>query len=285
MIEEIKIEHILSARGYSIQKNVSLPQLAWRPDLLVRKNGELFAVLIRKSDDIPESFLQRMAITKAKDKKILARILFCKKPKLSGLRMASLYGVGVWYLDGGKLVDEQSKKVAPLPKMNVQKKRGREQRKMPRLDLFISSHQSILERKIAAEVIKDLRDAHNWPLLPILIENDPKYSPKRVKKCIKDGMDRAELFVAILAKEYRPIVKDEIKMAFKTYFKGHQILIFVRDLKDRPILLQRLISWIEQQGTVKYLPYFDESDFKTKLNGALMVKIQSICKKKHYIFI
>jgi hypothetical protein len=284
MDNQNKIENILKRQGYNFVKEDFPKELTWEPDLLTRRKGELFAFLIRKANDIPEVFVQRIAETKLTKNKIHIGIIFCKKPKLNSIKLISLYGIGAFYLSGNTLIEISRSKLRLSRKTGISKPRKEKIKKMPHTDIFVSSHQVIAERGNAKKIIDKLRNDYQFPIFAILIEEDSRYPINKTKKCIHENMARAEMFVGIIAEQYRPIVSYEIKRAFNAAFKSRDILIFVKTLKLRSVLLDGLIKWIEQRNTVKYLEYTDERDFNSKLEKALMIKIRNIHKRLNIPF-
>lgn len=284
MNEELKIETILKSKGYSVIREARPKELSWGPDLLLKKDKELLAILIRKSDDISEVFVQRIAKTKNAENKIHSLIIFCKKPKLTSIKTAVLYGVGVYYLHGNQIeeISKPSHFIAAKP--GPLKKKIVKEPKMPRTDIFISSHQVIEERGTSKKIIDELKDTYRFPIFAILVEEDSRYGIDKTKKCIDRNLQDSELFVCILAEKHRAWVEYEVKKAFKCEFKSEDIFVFVKNLKTRHQAIKRLIDWIKSQNTVKYQPYTDKREFETKLRRALMLRIKKIHKKLNIAF-
>jgi len=273
----LNLKKILKVQKYKIVEKTP-KELFLKPDVLIKKNKGFEALLVRQSDSIPEVLVQRIASTKLTKNKLKIYIVFCQKPKLSLIEMVSLYGIGVkYFLKNTLVIIKQSKDFSTL-KQKVLKKGMKKKKKIPQQNIFISSHQIIEERKIAEEIIKDLRDSNTWPIFPIKVEDDPRYDIKKTKNCIDRNMEDSELFLGILAEEYRPDVNYEIKKAFKI-FLTKDIFIFVKSLKKRPQRLTKLIEWIKEQKNIKYLEYIDVRDFKIKLMRVLILKIKQIHKE------
>lgn len=278
------IKKILRKHRFKIHSG-SIPKgFTWEPDVLVWKGNRLVAFLVRESNTIPEVLVQRISSTRIAKNRLSIYIVFFEKPLTNAVKIITLYGVGIEYVDNAKLeIISESKDFSThkaIPKKKIEKIA-----KMSRTDIFISSHQIIEERATAKETINMLNYSHKFPIFPILAEEDPMFTIPRTKDCIKANMNRSELFLGILAKEYRAIVKFEIEEAFKTYFKSQDIILFVKNLKQRSNPMCKLIKWIEDQNTVKYQPYSDSRDFEAKLSHVLMVKIKEIHKKKKIPFL
>lgn len=282
MDEKIKAESFLRAQGYTSIKGKFPREFTWQPDLLVKRKGELFAFLLRKTDDIPEVFVQRISKTRVSKNKTHIGIIFCKKPKNNSVRLVGLYGIGVLYLHGNNLIEISRPRLGLGHKVVAKKIEIEKPKKMPRTDIFISSHQIIKERSIAKKIIDKLRNDHQFPIFAILVEKDSRYPIDKTKECIKENMAKAEMFVGIIGEQYRPVVSYEVKRAFNTEFKSNKndkILIFIKNLRVRHAFDTELIKWIEKRKTVKYIPYTDERDFDSVFNNALMIKIRKIHKK------
>jgi hypothetical protein len=98
-------------------------------------------------------------------------------------------------------------------------------------------------------------------------------------------MDDSDLFIGILAEEYRANVNFEIKRAFNECFKVEDIFIFIKNCKRRSKEINRLILWIKKQNKVKYLEYTDIRDLRTKVMRCIMIRLQKIYKKKGIPFL
>jgi len=279
-----RIKRILKSQNYKIILEDLPKEFSWEPDILAKKNGELLALLIRKSNAIPEALIQRIAATKSSKNKLRTYLIVCQKPKASLIRIANLYGIGIKYLfkDTFSII-KQSKNFSTL-KERVLKKETKKKKKMSRKDIFISSHQVIREREVAEELIDKLRDSNRWPIFAIKVEDDLRYDIKKTKKCIDANMENSELFLGILADEYRKKVNYEIRRSFKIFLVKN-VFIFIKSLKIRPKKLTKLIEWIKKQKKAKYLEYVDVRDFEIKLMRTLVVKIKQIHKEQNIPFL
>lgn len=287
-IDEVipKIERILKNQGYKIISDVLPKEFSWKPHIFAKKKNGFIALLIRESDSIPEVLVQRISSTKPLKNKLYISIIFCKKPRISAVRVIGLYGIGIKYLyDNTISIIRKSKDFSKVRK-KVSKKEAKKKKTMLGTNIFVSSHQIIDERKVAEDLIDELRSAYKLPIFPILVEKDTRYTISQKKKCIKRNLYDSHLFLGILAEEYRPNVNGEVREAFKpTCFGAEDILIFVKANKKCKIAWKKLIEWIKKKDTVKYLEYTDIKDFRIRLLGALMLKIRNIHKKLNIPFL
>lgn len=272
-----KVENIIKKQRYKIV--AKLPKgFTWKPDILAQKGSDLIAFLIRGSDTVPEVLIQRIASTKLLKNKLGIYIVFPRKPKKNTIKTICLYGIGIKFINKHSL-DTLNKSKDFSSKAVGLKQKNRKTAKMPRTDIFVSSHQTIDEREAAKFVVDDIRSSHRFPVFVTFVEEDSRYAIPETKKCIIRNMDDSEWFIGILAEEFRPIVKYEIQKALKDYFRSSDIFMFVKNIKDRQKPLNKLIEWIETQNTIKYHPYTDVRDFKQKLRHILMLRISKVHKK------
>ena len=274
MDKEEKVKGILRAAGYDIIGGVIPSAFTWQPDVLAKRQGMLFAFLIRDSDDIPEALVQRIAETKFKEVKTHIGIIFSDKPRATAIRLIKLYRIGIYYLFKNRLIPLR------VPKAEVVAKKIVKIKKMPSIYIFVSSVQDMKERKIAIEEIKKLRDNYKYPLYPCLIEYERfPYSKlkKRIRQCLEE---EAELFLGVLAEEYSSIVAFEIKLALINFDESDTI-IFVKTLKKHSKYMATLIKTIESKKTVKHLPYSDANDFRGQVNIELVKTINKMYKEKN----
>jgi hypothetical protein len=277
MIPLDKIKSILTRQGHQIINAAPFKGFAWQPDILAKKNGELTAYIIRESDSVSEVLIQRIASIKLSRIRIRKIIIFCKKPNLFILNLIKLYQIGVSYLQNNRLTEiarPHSLKIRTKPYLS-----RKAPKKMSKTDVFISSHQKIRERDKARQVIDNIRDTYKFPIFAILIEDDSRYTINRTSECMDDNMRTAELFIGILADQYRKDVNYEIRKSFKMY-DINNILITIKSIRNRPKLLEKLIRWIKKQDSVKYQEYSDNKTLERKLNRWLMEKIQNIHRRQ-----
>lgn len=269
----------LKKNGYTIVTSSIPDEFSFNPDILARKGKITEAFLIRESADIPEVMIQRMASIHLIRTKLRIFIIFRKKPKKSTIKNIILYGIGIKYFYNNQLVQIYKSRYFSTIKKTKYKKGARKKKKMTRTDIFISSHQTIEERRTTKELINEFKRAHKFPIFPILVEEDPRYDISQTRKCIKRNMDDSELFIGILTEEYRPDVNYEVRRAFNNSFKSSEIMIFIKAIKHRPKSQINLINWIKKQKNVKYQIYTDIKDFRVKLMNTIMIKMKETHEK------
>ena len=273
-----KLEYILVEEGYKINHSIVPDYFTWQPDVLAEKNNEAIAFLIKLTESIPETLVQRISRMKRGKLNLKSIILFSKKPSSKTIKLIEFYGLEAKVIEKNRLKDVTSIKTKEKPAVLIKASKPKRKLKPSRVDIFISSHQIINERKIAEEEIDTIRSAHRFPIFPILVEDDQRYNIKKKKECIDRNMDESELFLAVIAEEYRTDVNYEIKKSFKCFDPKEEIYIFVKVIENRPKKSTNLIEWIKKQDSVKLLEYTDDKDFKVKIVRAVMSKINSICK-------
>ena len=248
----------------------------YAPDVLATKDGSTFAFFIRQSDSIPEVLIQRIASMRNPKKKLNFFVVFSKEPRKQSVKLLNLYGMGIKIVRNGKMKNAQ-RKVFEVKKKIISKEQKRERaKKMPLTEIFVSSHQEIEERNKSEDITEELYACWKFPFKAIFVEKDTRYSINQTDECIEDNLKNSELFLGILADEYRPVVdKKEIRRAFQL-FDLHQIMIFVKANRNCKKNWSALIKWIKDKETVKYVEYNDLTDFEIKLKRWLMERAQEI---------
>lgn len=277
MLEETKVVNqvtqILKKQSYEIINKVP-PSFTLRPEIYVKKGKRSIAFYYRQSNSIPEALVQRISSITRTKKNVECRIIFYRKPSNTTLRLLSTYGINAHLFKKNGLGNLLISSTKPTLK-KVQKKKKR----MPTIHIFISSHQSIEERNYSKEIIEDLSKSEKWPLFPICIEYDHRYNIKQTNRCESDNMEDSDWFIAILAEEYRKEVNKEVRRALKNLFKIDNIFIFVKSNKETKKSWKCLISYIEKNTNVKYLPYVDNREFKSVFLGKIMHHVKKLHKK------
>ena len=278
MDEISRIEGLLKKRGFKNDTTGIERTFAWKPDLLLAKDNETRAYLLRQTGTIPMSLIERLASTKSQKRNLFVNVVFLTKPTRDVIKTLMLYGVGIAHLEMGRLVEvAKSKNFLPAkgPKKVVP-----QHKKMMKTEIFISSKQKIPERNAAWEAIEDIHHTSKFPVYPFKVEDDPRFggSPAQTKRCIDEGLKRCDWFVGILSDEWRKWVEYEIRQAIKKHFDGEDITIYFKSTKKAETSWNRLLKWIKGKN-IKYLPYSQVEDMKTKLIGRVLGKIERVHKR------
>jgi hypothetical protein len=270
-----KIITILKKQGFEKDFSGIEKGFAWKPDILVTRNSESIAFLIRQTDSFPESLIERLTSTKTRKRKLFINVLFLTRPSSPIKKKLALHGLGAQQLDENKIIEFTKSKNFSSVKEPAKVIIPHE--KMMKTEIFISSQQKICERKLTHDVIEDIRNRDKFPVYPFQVEDDPRFggSTAQTKKCIDEGLDYCEWFVAILSEEWRHWVEYEIKQAVKIYFKDKDITIYVRTTKKTDKAWKLILTWIKKRN-LKYLPYSDTADLKNKLSRRILAKIERV---------
>src|SRR3989344_42999 len=244
-----KLEDILVGEGYKINRSLVPDYFTWQPDVLAEKNNESIAFLIKLTESIPETLVQRISRMKRGKLNLKSIILFSKKPSSKTIKLIEFYGLEAKVIEKNRLKNVTSVKTKEKPEVLIKPPKSKRKLKPSRVDIFISSHQIINERKIAKEEIDTIRSAHRFPIFPILVEEDPRYNIKKKRECIDRNMNDSELFLAVIAEEYRPDVDYEIKKSFNCFEPKEEVYIFVKIIENRSKQLTNLIKWIKKQDS------------------------------------
>src|SRR5258705_10740635 len=129
--------------GYHVS-NISLPKkLLWQPDVILSKGSQIYFILFKNNNSIPQSFLSRISYTPKEN--IVPVIVFGQKAKREDENSILSFGIGLAYFIRGKLAHVNIKKKLPRKKIRKEIKK-----KLPVIDIFISSKQEIPERTFVA---------------------------------------------------------------------------------------------------------------------------------------
>lgn len=275
------VEEFYQKHGYN--KIDILPrEFTWKPDILLRKREDYIACLIRINESIPELLIQRIASMKIKNN-LNILIIFSKKPKISTIKNISLYGIGIATIKRKELIIISKSKNFSKNREKQKQRIIHKAKKMSRIDIFVSSHQIIPERKCVKDVIDEIRTFSKTPIFPVLVEEDSRYTFSKTKKCIDKNMNDTEMFIGILAEDFREKVNYEIRRSFLCYDLKN-ILIFIKECKKCQDSI-KLIDWIEKQNSVKYLEYTNLKDLEMKAKRSLLIKLKNLHDKKNIPFL
>jgi hypothetical protein len=272
------LEKVLNKEGFKPDSTSISNNFSWRPDYIVKRAKEVRAFLFRQTDTVPSSLIERLSSTKTKKTKLFINIVFLTKPTSTIVKKLNLHGIGILHFNGIKFLEiTKSKNFSSLKEA---KKIVVHRKKMMKTEIFISSQQNIRERKTMKNVIKDIHNRDKFPIYPFQAEDDPRFGGSRnqTKKCIDEGLKNCEWFIGLIAEEWRYWVDYEIKQAIKNCFNDMDITIYVKSTKATEVAWTKLLSWIKKRN-LKYLPYSDITDLKTKLALRILAKIESEHKK------
>ena len=272
------IARILKEQKYTIIDKIP-PSFSLRPEVYTKKENNEILFYIRKSDYIPEALVQRISLSKKGKTNIECRVVFCKNPNKTTLLLLSIYGVNANYFAKNKLSNLLIIRIKKVEK-GLRKKKKR----MPTTHIFISSHQVIDERNTAKEIIEDLSKSQRWPMFPICIEYDYKYGIKQTNQCEIDNMEDSDWFIGILTEQYRKEVNKEVRRAIKDKFKEENTIILIKSNKESRESWKSLISYLEIDTNIKYIPYVDVREFRSVLMGKVMHRVKEIHKKMRIPF-
>ena len=210
-----QLEQCYEKLGYIKDNSLWPTSFQWRPDLRLKKGKENLAFLIRETNEISENWFQRMSATRSKRKILYNYIVFRKKPTTSTLAIANSYGIGVLVLIGKEFITILASRnfgQYVSPKVRIVKR----PKQMEKTKIFISSHQVIPERSISVKLIKRIEREDNFPIYPVLVEDDPRWggSTSETLSAIKDNLESSHWFVGILAEEFREWVEKEFKLQY-----------------------------------------------------------------------
>jgi len=272
--EHSKIKEILISQGYSIvPKHPSWFTI--RPELYLEKNKEKTAIFIRQSDSIPEMFIQRISLMIRRTAETKCTIVFCKCPNKTTLRQISLYGIDVKLFSKNHLRDLSTREKTNVSTPTTSQK----VRRLEQIKIFISSHQEIEERTESKELIEEIATAHRWPLFPICIEEDHRYTIKQTDRCERDNLNDSDWFIGILAESFRTEVNKEVRRAY-TQFDPDNIFMLVKNNKKTKENWAKLISYMDGFKDIKYLPYNDVGHLKAHILGKITYKMKKIHQEK-----
>jgi hypothetical protein len=267
------VEIYLRQKKYIISKEKTPKWFSYSPNIIAKKDNDTLGIYIREGNSMPEVLIQRISSSSSIKRKVKFEIIFLKKPNSTTIQLLNLYGLGIGYIVKAKVKEIQT--IKPVLTKKISKNKGPQHKKMPTTEIFISSHQDIEERQEAKKLIEEFFPTHKIPFSPVLVEDDFSFTFSETKKCIDHNLNISELFLGILAEQYRPWVSKEIKKIFKMR-NPNEIIIFIKSNKKTKTNWKNLTSWIIKQKNVKYFEYVDTTEFKRKLNHCLMLKAKKI---------
>ncbi len=271
MISKDKILVQLAKIGFFENEKVKTPAtLLWKPDLVVRKNDENYFILFRTSNTILSGFLNRISKTSTKYHSI---IIFEKKCKPTEEKDIISQGISIGYFTANKL-----NLLLRSPKKNLESQVKK--KKLPVIDIFISSKQEIEEREFVAEIIEKLRQIHSYPFNPPHKIEYNKFDLNKLYQYIDSEVDKCEWIVFVLEDNYSEVVSYEINRAIKK-LEHNNIFMFVKSTKNCQLAWKKELTKVKKLETksIKYLPYSSTNDLEITLTKAIHVRMNEIYKK------
>ncbi len=252
-----------------------------RPDLVYKNKSLVRSFLLRKSNFIPDEFIERYSETNLIGENILEKfVAFQKKPLNELVEKCIKKSIGICYISKGKLVFQNPEKIevlnAPIEAEVVYK--------MPETHVFFASIQELEERKVGAGIVADINKRYKKGIYATLVEKDTKYNEmtnEKLQEEIIGSINRCEYFLGILTEDPAEAVDLEIRHALATK-SFENIFLFVKDNETTKKTWESLLKHIEMRfniysRTVWYLEYTDQQDFI----GAIYNKIMTLLGKIH----
>lgn len=269
---------LLKKDGYK-EISINTKKFTWNPDFTVTNGKETVSYLIRESESIPESLAERISSTKTAIKEFKINVLFKKYPNQSAKKSLSPFGIGIQFVKNNTIKTLTSSKL-----FTTNKDRGRppvaEKKtrwKMPKTDVFLSSKQDFVERLEVKKVIDEIRIRDEFPVYPFQVEDDLRYGGNQTEQCINEGLHQCEWFISVLGEERRYWVEKEVRKSLKL-FPVEDIIVYVKLNQRTQDNWKKLLEWLESKN-IKYLPYLDYEDLKTKVSKLIRGHIEKLHKE------
>ncbi|MCK9404554.1 MAG: hypothetical protein M0Q26_14275 [Chitinophagaceae bacterium] len=250
-----------------------LDALLWQPTFLLSDGSYTYLVLVKTNNTVLPTFLNRVA--SIPNRSYVPVIIFCQKPTATDEKFILSLGISIGYFIKGKLYNLNFKK--KIPQNIVQKEI---KKKLPVIDIFISSKQNIPERKFVEERIENLRKINSYPFNPPhLIEYD-KFKLNKLYQHIDEKMEICEWIVIILEDNHSNDVRYEINKAIKE-FDHDNIFMFVKSTNACQTVWKKELTKVKklESKSIKYLPYSNLSELEVYLSKAVKERINEICRK------
>lgn len=248
-------------------ENIAPKKFNWTPSIYCENQFENIAILLRRSANVPDFFLQRMAEVIPTKNSMRIYVVSMLSPSKTEIEMISMYGLGVAFIKNGRLVilkkstDFSKKK----PKLTTKKL------SINRVALYPSSKQNIEERLMIGQITEELWNTLHVPIyVDYLEKNNSGKNFSTIKKEMDRGIDKCNLFVAILTGEHSKNVEYEIRYFLENYPRRHRFFFkkngIVIDKKQKS-----LIEYIKKKD-IKYAEYLNAQDFATLFRRELLKK-------------
>lgn len=258
-------------KGFHEEENHKTPSsLLWQPNFVLSKGVEKYYVLLRSSNTILPTFLNRISKSSAKYNSIIVFEKKCTKKEEN--EILSL-GISVGYFINERLTLKLRNKLKALAR--------EANKKLQVIDIFLSSKQDIPEREFVREKVEALRKIHFFPFNPPrLIEYD-KFDISELYEYIDSVLDRCDWIIIIIEDNLSPVVKYEIERAINQ-IAHENIFIFVKSSKLCQTVWKEELDKIKnlKPPTIKYLPYNKLSDLEVTISRAIHVRMNQIYNKQ-----
>jgi len=280
----------LKKRGFKkILINNSPKSLFWSFDLYAEDKKMAWAIEIRKNDEVNNVFIEKIKRIKKYAKPLLLYVLFLRPPKKKTFSILKSEGVGILVLKEKEIfVVLNSKNFSKkFMKKKVTKKKLKKERKMPQINVFVSSKQyekqggKILKERVKiCNIINEIKNTHPIPIFPLLVENTFD-GGRKFKVKITKNIRKSDIFICALKEDYGEYIEYEIKKAFEHILDKRLILIFVKNVNpeniEKPQL--KLIQYVRKTRKIQTLPYSGIPDFDSLVRQYLMKMITHLYKK------
>lgn len=269
-----KISEYFIKNGFIESINYKLPKsLLWTPNLIFTKNNNVYLLLYKTNNSIPQSFLDRILVIPKEN--IIPLLIFAKKLHPTEEKAILSSGISLGYFINNRIVN-----------LIIRKKRSKEfvkkeiQKKLEAIDIFVSSKQDIAEREFIKTRIHFLRDVEHYPFFPRLIEYD-KFSLKKLYKHIDEVMSQCEWIIILLEDNHSDVTRYEINKSLRT-ISHNNIFMFVKSSSECKLTWAKEIKKIEnlKSKAIKYLPYINMVDLEVTLSKEIRKHMNEICKRK-----
>ena len=269
-----KIREYFITHGFIESISYKLPKsLLWTPDLIFTKNNNVYLLLYKTNNSIPQAFLERILVIPREN--IIPILIFSKKLNPTDENSIISNGVSIGYFINGRIIN-----------LTIKKRHSKEYvkkeilKKLESIDIFISSKQDIDEREFIKSRLHFLRDSEHYPFFPHLIEYD-KFKLNNLYKHIDEVMSKCEWIIILLEDNYSEVVSYEIKRSLKTITHDN-IFMFVKSSSECKVSWAKEIKKIKnlKSKTIKYLPFVNMNDLEVTLSKAIRIHMHDLCKKK-----
>lgn len=271
MISQDNIIEQFKKKGFNEEENHNMPSsLLWQPNFVLTNGSDKYYILLRSSNTILPTFLNRISKSSAKYNSI---IVFGKKcTKKEENEILSL-GISVGYFISGRLTLKLRNKIKALAK--------EASKKLQVIDIFISSKQDIQEREFVRDKVEVLRKINTFPFNPPHLIEYEKFNISELYEYIDSVLDDCDWIIIIIEDNPSDVVKYEIARAIKQ-IAHENIFMFVKSSKLCQSIWKEELDKIKnlKPPTIKYLPYNTISDLEVTMSRAIQVRMNQIYNKR-----
>lgn len=152
-------------------------------------------------------------------------------------------------------------------------------KKLPVIDIFLSSKQNIPERKFLANRIEFLRYSESYPFNPpCLIENESG-NMNNIRRQINNALSRCDWIVIVLEDHFSADVRYELNKALNI-MNHENIFLFVKETETCFTCWKKELEKIRSLRTIKYLPYTDLEDLEVIFIKAIKHRMTKIYNRR-----